>query len=100
MSKNLCGKTRPISNPYEIWQGIGSYENWTWKVLKKYQTPENEAKNPYARWFCAVSSPFTHGSFDMGDTYIKDITPHAKMIKGEADLRKVMRDEVNKKNIF
>lgn len=98
--KNLCGKMRPVSNPYEIWEGYGPLQGWTWKVLKKYQTPENEAKNPYARWMCAVSSPFTHGGEDMGDTYIKDVITSAKMVVGEPDLRKVMRDEVDKKNIF
>ena len=34
-SKNLCNKTRPVENPYEIWKNeIGS---WEWRVLKKYQ---------------------------------------------------------------
>ena len=54
---------------------------------------------PYARWFCWVSSPFCPDG-EYGDTYISDITPYARMIKGEPDLRKVMRSEVNKKNIF
>jgi len=98
--KNACGKTRPIENPYEVWIGIGRFDGWTWKVLKKYQSPENEASNPYARWFCAVSSPFTFGGYDYGDTYIKDITPYARMVKGDVDLRKVMRQEVDKQNIF
>ena len=48
--KNECGKTRPVGNPYEVWEGNG----WTWKVLKKYQNPEKEKANPYARWFCEV----------------------------------------------
>lgn len=99
-TKNECGKTRPVSNPYEIWVGVGQYEGWTWKVLKKNQCPELEAKNPYAIWFCDVSSPFTHGGSDMGDTYVKDIVPNARMVKGTPDLRKVMREEVDKKNIF
>jgi len=100
MPKNPCGVTRPVSNPYEIWVGVGKFEGWTWRVLKKYLSPENEAKNPYARWFCDVSSPFTYDSSDLGDAYIKDITPYARMIKGVPDLRKVMRDKVNKKNMF
>ena len=53
MSKNKCGKTRDIKKPYEIWLGANGFE---WRVLKKYQNPENEAKNEYARWFCAVKS--------------------------------------------
>lgn len=69
MSKNLCAKTRKKENPYEIWKA----GNWEWRVLKKYQSPENEAKNRYARWFCAVKSPMTFGSFEMGDVYVDDI---------------------------
>ena len=78
--KNECGKTRPQDNPYEIWK---SYDGtWIWKVLKKYQNPENEAKNPYARWFCAVRSPMTYGSWELGDVYVKDITKYAKKVEG------------------
>ncbi len=78
MEKNQCGKTRPIENPYEIWQSrCGS---WTWKVLKKYQKPSKEKENPYARWFCAVSSPYTYGSYDLGDVYVKEITNYANKI--------------------
>jgi len=77
--KNLCGKTRPQDNPYEIWQSFDG--TWEWRVLKKYQSPEKEAQNKYARWFCAVSSPMTFGGFDLGDTYLSDIKPYAKRIK-------------------
>lgn len=69
MVKNEMAKTRPVNNPYEIYK---SSDGWEWRVLKKYQTPENEAKNPYARWFCAVKSPMIP-SYDMGDTYISDV---------------------------
>ena len=72
-----CAKTRPVENPYEVWK-LG---DWTWKVLKKYQKPEREAKNPYARWFCAVSTPYTYGSYDMGDVYVTEITNHAERIE-------------------
>ena len=39
--KNECGKMRDKDDPYEIYILGG----WEWRVLKKYQTPENEAKN-------------------------------------------------------
>ena len=71
--KNKCSKTRDIKNPYEIWTGPIGFE---WRVLKKYQTPENEAKNEYARWFCAVKSDMTYGSYEYGDTYVKEIKQH------------------------
>ena len=73
MSKNLCGKTRNIENPYEIWKS-GNFE---YRVLKKYQSEEGEAKNPYSRWFLGTKSPYTYGSFELGDGYAKDIKNHA-----------------------
>jgi hypothetical protein len=44
--------------------------DWKWEVLKKCQKDDNK---PYARWFCRVSSPFTHGGFDIGDVYVSEI---------------------------
>ena len=69
-NKNECGKTRPQDNPYEVWK---NNSGWEWLVLKKYQSPEKENKNPFARWFCAVKSPFTYGDYSLGDVYIADI---------------------------
>lgn len=78
-TKNECGKTRPVNNPYETWIGLPLKAlDWEWRVLKKYQSPANEANNPYARWFCAVYSPITReqcsGGYELGDVYVKDIT--------------------------
>lgn len=76
--KNPCGKTRPRNNPYEVWQSHDG--TWTWNVLKKWQSPEGEAKNPYARWFCDVVTPIVPNG-EMGDVYVSDITKHARRIK-------------------
>jgi len=76
MSKNECGKTREKDNPYEIWEGNG----FEWRVLKKYQKPELEAKNPYARWYCAVSSPYTWGSHEYGDVYVSEIKSNGNRV--------------------
>ena len=73
--KNECGKMRKSDNPYEVWKSFDG--SWTWKVLKKYKSPEAEAKDPYARWMCAVSSPFTQGCDDYGDVYIREIKSQA-----------------------
>ena len=72
MTKNLCGKTRKVDNPYEVWKNV-LLPDWEWRVLKKWQSPANEAKNKYARWFCAVKSPMTYGSWEYGDTYVSDV---------------------------
>lgn len=66
---NPMSKTRPVSNPYEVWQ----LDNWTWAVLKAYQAPDKEATNPYGRRFCAVASPHTFGGYDMGDVYFHPV---------------------------
>ena len=70
MPKNMCGKTRKIDEPYEIWRGPSGFE---WRVLKKYQNEKNESENPYARWFCGVKSNFTYDSFEYGDVYVSEI---------------------------
>lgn len=75
--KNLKGKTRPVTNPYEVYQA----GDWEWRVLKHYQSEDNEAKNPYARVFCQVTSPFTYGSGDLGDTYLADILKSATLVE-------------------
>lgn len=69
--KNECGKARPVNNPYEVWR---NNQGWEWRVLKKWQVDDNK---PYGRWFCAVKSPFTFGSFDMGDVYVTDVKGYA-----------------------
>lgn len=74
--KNLCGKTVTRENAYEVWQ----HGDWTWYVLKKYQSPEAEAKNEYARWFCDVVTPMVPDG-EMGDVYVKEITSIATKIK-------------------
>jgi len=68
--KNECNKTRSLDDPYEVWKGLAGFE---WRVLKKYQNPERESENPYARWYCAVKSDFTYGEFEHGDVYVSDI---------------------------
>lgn len=69
MSKNLHGKSRTVDAPYHI---IVAGE-WEWRILKRYQSPDGERANPYARWFVAVKSPMTYGGWEYGDTYISEI---------------------------
>lgn len=74
--KNLQSKTVTRENAYEVWQA----GDWTWYVLKKYQTPEKEASNPYARWFCDVVTPIVPDG-EKGDVYVHEIKEHAIRIK-------------------
>jgi hypothetical protein len=77
--KNLCGKTRPVEEPYEVWRmgKENDASHWEWRILKKYQKPTREAENEYARWFCAVSSPITReqmsSGYELGDVYVSEI---------------------------
>jgi hypothetical protein len=76
--KNECLKTRTKDNPYEVWQ---SYDgSWTWNVLKKWQSPDKEKDNPYARWFCNVVTPMCPRG-ELGDVYVSEIKSHARKIK-------------------
>jgi len=74
MAKNLLGKSRNKENPYAIFKGYGPFGETEMLLLKTYQVPANEGKNQYARWFVAVKSEMTYGSYDMGDSYIREAT--------------------------
>ena len=84
-TKNECGKTRKLDNPYEVWEcrmELGfDVLNITYKVLKKYQTPKKEAENPFARWLTAAKSEATFGSWEYGDTYVRDIVSTGRRVK-------------------
>ena len=77
--KNPCGKTVSVDEPYEIYKD--ELSGFEWRVLKKYQMPHKEAENRFARWFCAVKSPMTHGSWEMGDVYARDVKTYGERVK-------------------
>lgn len=84
---NPYGKTRKQSEPYATYRDEAT--GWTWKILKLNQAPANATKNVYASAFCAVSSPFTFGGSDLGDTYLNDIG--GTLIQGTDILRECGR---------
>ena len=75
MSTNPCLKTRPASNPYEVWQSLDG--SWTWYVLKKWQANDDKE---YARWYCKVTSPFVPEG-EYGDVYVSEIKANAVRIE-------------------
>ena len=79
MSKNPCAKTVKRENAYEVWQSHDG--SWKWYCLKKYQSPEKEAQNQYARWFCLVTSPIVGEKGEYGDVYVYQIKENARRIK-------------------
>lgn len=74
--KNECNKERDKDNPYEIWKTPDG--SWEWRVLKKWQIDDDK---PFARWMVAVKSPYTYGSFDIGDEYVKNIKEVGNKVK-------------------
>jgi len=78
VKKLTTSERMKLGKPIEVWESADG--SWKWEVYKKYQKPEGEAKNPYARWFCKVKSPFVPQG-ELGDVYIKDIKAHARKVK-------------------
>jgi hypothetical protein len=68
---NPCNKEVKREEAHEVWQTLNG--EWTWYVLKKWQSPTNEAKNPFARWYCNVVSPMVGERGETGDVYVADI---------------------------
>ena len=85
MPKNSFGKTRPQDTPYATY---ANSQGWVWKVLKTYKHSSSEAKDPYARWLVAATSPMMHGGgYEMGDTYAREITQHGQLVDADPQWR-------------
>ena len=67
MANNPSAKRVTPETAYEVWQSPDG--RWTYFVLKKYQSPEKEAQNPFARWFCMIQSPAAPNG-EYGDVYV------------------------------
>ena len=76
-AQNPCAKTVKPEQAYEVWQSFDG--TWTYFVLKKYQSPEKEATNPFARWYCMVQSPITPRG-EYGDAYVATVTNGTQLI--------------------
>lgn len=88
-TKNLFGKSRSIDTPYAVYRGNGPFGRTEVRVLKTYQTVDKERSNPYARWLVAVKSEFTYGSFDMGDSYIKEAIMGLTLVEATTEWKEV-----------
>ena len=67
-------KTAPLAAPHAVY----TYADWSWAVLK-VNAPAKGPDAPYTTWFCAVQSPFTGNSHDMGDTYAADVLQYGQL---------------------
>ena len=80
---NKFAKTRSIDEPYAIYKDGGG---WEWRVLKTYKMPKSEAKDPYARWFVAATSPLMpEGQFEYGDTYAAEVKRNGRPVLAETE---------------
>lgn len=66
--KNPAGKMRKLEQPYAQWTDPAT--GWEYKLLKSWQADNSKE---YARWFVAVRSEYTHGSFELGDEYVQGL---------------------------
>ena len=86
--KNDYLKERDVDHPYEIWATPDG--SWEWRVLKKWQVDDNK---PYARWFVAVKSPMTHGSYEYGDNYVSEIKSVARPVWADKKVSGLWKEE-------
>jgi hypothetical protein len=71
-AKNPHLKERPTEQPYAVYRSR-ALPGWEWRVLKVWQNEDKRKTDPFARAFCAVSSPNTFGGADLGDTYVREV---------------------------
>ena len=86
MTKNKFGKTVKVDSPYAIYKNDRT--NIEHRVLKTYQSKDKESKNPYARWYVASRSPYTYGSWEYGDIYVKDVISFHNLIASTDEWKK------------
>jgi len=77
VANNPSAKRVTPETAYEVWQS--SDGSWTYFVLKKYQSPEKEAQNPFARWYCMTTSPITPKG-EYGDAYVSTVKTGTHLI--------------------
>ena len=68
---NPIRKSADVEQPWASFEH--RYNDWEWRVLKAYKQGDTSRKDPAARFFCAVMSPHTYGSWEYGDVYVTDI---------------------------
>jgi len=82
MSKLNTSQRIKLNKPIEVYATPD--KSWIWLVMKHYQKPKGEAKNPYARVMCRVLSPIVgYDRGELGDVYLREITesPYQLTIK-------------------
>lgn len=78
---NLCAKTRKARDAYEVYADgpVDDPDTLIWYVIKKYQSPNQEDGNQFARWMCVVRG----FNLEIGDVYVRRIVSQAHKLEGE-----------------
>ena len=84
MSKLNTSQRFKQNKPIEVYATPD--KSWVWLVMKHYQKPKNELKNPFARVMCRVLSPIVgYDTGESGDVYLKEILGHTIKVFDEKD---------------
>jgi len=75
---NPFGKTRPVDQPYAIYEAPFGIQ---WRILKTYKMVKNEGA--YARWMVAAYSDATGAGGDMGDTYAIEVKRYGRLVAAD-----------------
>jgi len=78
---NPLARSRATDAPYAVFEAPGG--SFVWHVLKTYKMPKSEAKDAYARWFVAAKSDATYGSFELGDTYAREVKAYGRLVAAD-----------------
>lgn len=84
----MIRKLNPANKERRLDKGQTPYASWTcgkchYKLLKSWQSNQHKE---YARWFIAVSSPYTFGDYELGDEYVKEVWPSLQSFLGMTNL--------------
>tara|TARA_R110002124_G_scaffold228922_1_gene394228 strand:+ start:88 stop:438 length:351 start_codon:yes stop_codon:yes gene_type:complete len=98
--KNLMNKTRTAENPYATFEK-GSFVS---HVIRAYTTKQEE----FSRWYTVAKSDMSFGQYEIGDTYIKEITDNLELVYASPEFIKQypelsfkfqMKDKLKKQGI-
>lgn len=81
LAKNPAAKMRPADKPYASWTCAGG--RFEYRLHKSYQ---NDNAKTYARWMVAVRSPYTFGSWELGDEYVEEALARLDIGSVQCDL--------------
>jgi len=82
---NPFKKTQPVEEPYAVY--TNDRRGWEWRILSTRKMPANEG-SPFAIWYVAAKSPYTHGSWEYGDTYKSEILQNGILSKSTSEWSK------------